>query len=215
MTPMSDVFELFPTPVLRVEKLLSNAQVAALNQVLVPAATMQNHRSPTLTHTAMLLAADRPELAQLHALLAPHVQNFGKLLFGEQLTWHIKEMWVNVMETGGRQAVHNHANCFACGILYLSDVHPSSWTLFTRSLGGRDFVFANTNARAETNAFNADKWRSPQPEPGDLLLFPSYLLHEVPPNEGSRRITLAFNAVPEQLDAWGYQLKFQASRGST
>ena len=215
MTPMSDVFELFPTPVMRVEKLLSNAQVAALNQVLVPAATMQNHRSPTLTHTAMLLAADRPELAQLHALLAPHVQNFGKLLFGEQLTWHIKEMWVNVMETGGRQAVHNHANCFACGILYLSDVHPSSWTLFTRSLGGRDFVFANTNARAETNAFNADKWRSPQPEPGDLLLFPSYLLHEVPPNEGSRRITLAFNAVPEQLDAWGYQLKFQASRGST
>jgi uncharacterized protein (TIGR02466 family) len=212
---MSDVFELFPTPVMRVEKLLSNAQVAALNQVLVPAATMQNHRSPTLTHTAMLLAADRPELAQLHALLAPHVQNFGKLLFGEQLTWHIKEMWVNVMETGGRQAVHNHANCFACGILYLSDVHPSSWTLFTRSLGGRDFVFANTNARAETNAFNADKWRSPQPEPGDLLLFPSYLLHEVPPNEGLRRITLAFNAVPEQLDAWGYQLKFQASRGST
>jgi uncharacterized protein (TIGR02466 family) len=212
---MSDVFELFPTPVMRVEKLLSNAQVAALNQALVPAATMQNHRSPTLTHTAMLLAADRPELAQLHALLAPHVQNFGKLLFGEQLTWHIKEMWVNVMETGGRQAVHNHANCFACGILYLSHVHPSSWTLFTRSLGGRDFVFANTNARAETNAFNADKWRSPQPEPGDLLLFPSYLLHEVPPNEGSRRITLAFNAVPEQLDAWGYQLKFQASRGST
>jgi uncharacterized protein (TIGR02466 family) len=212
---MSDVFELFPTPVMRVEKLLSNAQVAALNQVLVPAATMQNHRSPTLTHTAMLLAADRPELAQLHALLAPHVQNFGKLLFGEQLTWHIKEMWVNVMETGGRQAVHNHANCFACGILYLSDVHPSSWTLFTRSLGGRDFVFANTNARAETNAFNADKWRSPQPEPGDLLLFPSYLLHEVPPNEGSRRITLAFNAVPERLDAWGSQLKFQASRGST
>ncbi len=212
---MSDVFELFPTPVMRVEKLLSSEQVAALNQALVPGAATQNHRSQALTHTAMLSASDRPELAQLHTLLAPHLQAFGKLLFGEPLTWHIKEMWVNVMETGGRQAVHNHANCFACGILYLSDVHPSSWTLFTRSLGGRDFVFANTNARAETGAFNADKWRSPQPEPGDLLLFPSYLLHEVPPNEGPRRITLAFNAIPERLDAWGYQLRFKAPGAST
>jgi uncharacterized protein (TIGR02466 family) len=207
---MSDVFELFPTPVMRVEKLLSSTQIAALSQVLVPDATTQNHRSQALTHTSMLSTAERPELSRLHALLAPHLQNFGKLLFGEPLTWHIKEMWLNVMETGGHQAMHNHANCFACGILYLTDSHPSAWTLFTRRLGGRDFIFANTNARAETNGFNAEKWRSPQPEPGDLLLFPSYLLHEVPPNEGPRRITLAFNAVPEQLDAWGYRLRFQA-----
>jgi hypothetical protein len=46
--------------------------------------------------------------------------------------------------------------------------------------------------------------------PGDLVLFPSYLLHAVPPNQGERRITLSFNAIPGALDSWGYGIKFSA-----
>ena len=35
---------------------------------------------------------------------------------------------------------------------------------------------------------------SHKPEDGDLLLFPSYLLHEVEPNKGiSPRVTIGFN----------------------
>jgi hypothetical protein len=49
----------------------------------------------------------------------------------------------------------------------------------------------------------------PEPDPGDLILFPSYLLHEVPVNQGSERVTLAFNAIPHRLDAWGYSVSFQ------
>jgi hypothetical protein len=46
------------------------------------------------------------------------------------------------------------------------------------------------------------------PRPGDLILFPSYLLHEVPLNHGGERVTLAFNAIPHRLDAWGYGVSF-------
>ena len=46
--------------------------------------------------------------------------------------------------------------------------------------------------------------------PGDLVLFPSYLLHEVPLNHGDLRITLAFNAIPSRLDAWGYAIGLSA-----
>ena len=49
---------------------------------------------------------------------------------------------------------------------------------------------------------------SPAPEPGDLVLFPSYLMHAVPPNQGERRITLSFNAIPAKLDSWGYVIRF-------
>jgi len=49
---------------------------------------------------------------------------------------------------------------------------------------------------------------SPAPEPGDMVLFPSYLMHAVPPNKGGRRITLSFNALPTQLDSWGYVVRF-------
>jgi len=36
-----------------------------------------------------------------------------------------------------------------------------------------------------TGAYNADKWISPSPEPGDIVLFPSYLMHAVPTNRVS------------------------------
>ena len=58
--------------------------------------------------------------------------------------------------------------------------------------------------------FNGDRWVSPAPAPGDLVLFPSYVLHAVPPNQGERRITLSFNAIPGGLDSWGYAIKFGA-----
>jgi ectoine hydroxylase-related dioxygenase (phytanoyl-CoA dioxygenase family) len=46
------------------------------------------------------------------------------------------------------------------------------------------------------------------PEPGDVVLFPSYLMHAVPTNPGGRRITMAFNAIPTHLDSWGYRISF-------
>ena len=127
-------------------------------------------------------------------------------MFGENLSWSIKEIWGNVLEQGGRQTLHNHANSFVSGILYLTPSHPSANTVFVKSPGGQDFVLNNTNARAELGPYNAGKWVSPDPSPGDMILFPSYLLHEVPTNQGGRRISMAFNAIPNRLDSWGYTL---------
>ncbi len=64
------------------------------------------------------------------------------------------------------------------------------------------------NARTEPGPYHSDKWVSPAPAPGDALLFPSWLMHAVPPNPGARRITLAFNAIPTRLDSWGYAISF-------
>ena len=46
------------------------------------------------------------------------------------------------------------------------------------------------------------------PEPGDLVLYPSYLMHAVLTNPGGRRITMALNAIPTTLDSWGYKISF-------
>jgi hypothetical protein len=40
------------------------------------------------------------------------------------------------------------------------------------------------------------------------VLFPSYLYHEVPRNQGEQRMTIAFNAMPDHLDCWGYRISF-------
>jgi uncharacterized protein (TIGR02466 family) len=129
-------------------------------------------------------------------------------LFGEAMGWSLKEMWVNVLDTGGHQAMHNHANSFISGVVYLTPTHPSARTVFMKSPGGVEYSFKNDHPGVVTGPYNAEKWISPQPEPGDLVMFPSFLMHAVPPNEGERRITMALNAIPAQLDSWGYTIKF-------
>jgi len=76
-----------------------------------------------------------------------------------------------------------------------------------KSPGGIDFMFKNDHQGTTPGEFCADKWISPAPDPGDMVLFPSYIMHAVPPNQGERRITLSFNAIPTQLDSWGYVVK--------
>jgi uncharacterized protein (TIGR02466 family) len=203
------VFDLFPTPVARLSGVLDRVFVDALVAHFIAQAVERNSSSANLSHTRMLAPSESPLLGQLAALLTPRLSGFGALLFGEELGWSIKELWVNLLATDGRQAMHNHANSFISGVVYLTPTHPDARTVFMKSPGGHDFSFRNEHAGTAQGPYHSDKWVSPQPEPGDVLLFPSYLMHAVPPNPGAQRITLAFNAIPTRLDSWGYRIGFQ------
>lgn len=205
-----EVIGLFPVPLLRAPGALPQPLVDALVDHFSTRALEANNSSEALSHTRMLQPADSPLLVQAAALITPKIAEFGRLLFGETLGWAIKEMWVNVLDTGGRQAMHNHANSFASGVVYLTGTDDSARTVFMKSPGGHDFALKNDHAGVATGPYNAEKWVSPSPRPGDLVLFPSYLMHAVPPNAGGRRITLAFNAIPTRLESWGYTLSFGA-----
>lgn len=205
---MDQLIGLFPTPFLRAPKVLGPALVEGLAAHFSALADRENSSSPNLSHTSLLTPSDSPLLVLAAGLVTPKLTDFGVQLFGERLGWAIKEMWVNVLDGGGRQAMHNHANSFISGVIYLSPIHPDARTVFMKAPGGTDFSFRNDHAGVAQGAYNADKWISPQPEPGDMVLFPSYLMHAVPPNTGPRRISLAFNAIPTQLDSWGYKISF-------
>lgn len=205
---VSEVFGLFPVPVMRCPGVLDAKLVAGLVEHFSAQARQENNSSDHLSHTSMLKPSDSPLLVQAATRVTQRLADFGALLFGERLGWSVKEMWVNVLETGGRQAMHNHANSFISGVAYLTPTHPESQTVFMKSPGGTDFCFRNDHAGTTPGPFSADKWVSPAPSPGDLLLFPSYLMHAVPPNQGERRITLALNAIPVRLESWGYGIGF-------
>ncbi len=205
---MDEVIALFPTPLLRAPATLERPLVQALVAYFSTRARQENNSSPNLSHTELLRPGDSPLLVEVAARVTPKLAEFGTVLLGERMGWSLKEMWVNLLDTGGRQAMHNHANSFVSGVLYLTPTHPESQTVFMKSPGGTDFIFRNDHAGTTPGPFNADKWVSPAPQPGDMVLFPSYLMHAVPPNPGERRITLAFNAIPERLDSWGYGIRF-------
>jgi len=205
---MDELIGLFPIPFMRAPAVLGHPLVAGLVDHFVARATRDNNSSARLTHTEMLRPGDSPLFVEAAQLVTPKLVDFGSHLFGERIGWSIKEMWVNVLDAGGHQAMHNHANSFISGVVYLTPTHPGSTTVFMRSPGGTDFMFRNDHKGMTPSEFNADKWISPQPQPGDMVLFPSYLMHAVPPNQGERRISLAFNAIPTRLDSWGYVIRF-------
>jgi uncharacterized protein (TIGR02466 family) len=207
---MDEVFGLFPTPFLRAPATLNAGLVEGLVRHFSAQAQERNKASDSLSHTAMLNPGDSPLLLEAAQAITPKIADMGALMFGERQGWSIKEMWVNVLDPGGQQAMHSHANSFISGVIYLTATHPGSRTLFLRPTGGTDFVFKNEHDNVTQTPFNADRWVSPEPAPGDLVLFPSYLLHAVPPNQGERRITMAFNAIPGGLDSWGYRIRFSA-----
>jgi hypothetical protein len=205
---MQEIIGLFPTPFMRVPAAMGSDLVRGLVEHFGPVADQANNASDKLVHTAVLRPSDSPLLVAAAAVITPLLADFGALLFGERLGWSLKEMWVNILDAGGRQAMHNHANSFISGVVYLTPTHPDARTVFMKAPGGSEFSFKNDHASVTTGAYNADKWISPAPEPGDIVLFPSYLMHAVPTNPGERRITMAFNAIPTGLDSWGYKIHF-------
>ena len=60
--------------------------------------------------------------------------------------------------------------------------------------------------------YNAERWMVPEVDAGDLVLYPSYLLHGVPPNEGEQRLSLALNAIPDRLKSFGYEIGLTPNR---
>lgn len=206
---MSEVFGLFPTPLMHVEGLLDAASVESFVHRIRQLRKSANARSRSLSHTEIVDPAKDEAFSRLDNILRSKLVEFGHHLFGEALPWSIKEMWFNVMEPGGFQSIHNHANSFISGALYLTDVHPSSRIVFSKSLGGTEFVFNNFNKKASVGPYNGVKWFPPKVSSGDLILFPSYLLHEVPENKSTGvRISIAFNAMPDRLESSGYAIRF-------
>ncbi len=205
---MDEVIPLFPLPFMRVPRMLGGDLVRGLVEHFGAQAVRENSSSPNLSHTAMLRPGDSPLFVAAASAITPKLAGFGELLFGERIGWSLKEMWVNVLDQGGRQAMHNHANSFVSGVVYLTPTEAGSETVFMKSPGGTDFAFRNDHAGMTPGPYSADKWVSPPAGAGDMVLFPSYLMHAVPPNPGGRRISMAFNAIPSRLDSWGYAIAF-------
>ena len=205
---MDEVEPLFPIPLMRCRKLLKPSMVAAAAASIANARIEKNLRSDQLFHSEIANPASHPVFQEMVALSGPKLIEFGRLLFGEKLAWTVKEMWTNVLENGGSQALHAHANSFVSGIFYLTPSHESCKTVFVRPPGGGDFSFRHHTRSMALGPYNAGKYVLPEADPGDLVLFPSYLYHEVPRNQGGQRITAAFNAIPDSLDCWGYRITF-------
>ena len=207
---MHEVVGLFPNAVhARPGRTATAISSADWSSISARSPVSANNSSANLVHTSMLKPSDSPLLVDAAQLITPLLADFGALLFGERLGWSLKEMWVNVLDTGGRQAMHNHANSFISGVAYLTP-HASGRAHGVHEVAGRHrFLVQERPRRREHRARTTPTSGSAcRPSPATSCCSRATCMHAVPTNPGERRITLAFNAIPTQLDSWGYKISF-------
>ncbi len=196
---------LFPIPLYKVDGFASDALLSSLLEQAKSMTDSENSADNRLAHSLMLDPGSNRSFALVAEQVKEHLTAFGRVLLGSELNWFTKEMWLNRLQPGGSQFMHSHANSFVSGVLFVDTPHETARTLFRRPSGGAEFVFKNDVPLGHAAS---DNWVLPEATAGDLILYPSYLLHGVPPNEGGYRTSLAFNAIPDRLDSLGYQIGF-------
>lgn len=106
--------------------------------------------------------------------------------------------WFHITRRGGYFALHNHAMASWSGVYCVSPGtpspdHPESGALTFVSPHASSMMFVDNAVSRMKRPYSSVPHRFFL-EPGQLLLFPSWLLHEVLPYHGDgERITVAFN----------------------
>lgn len=134
-----------------------------------------------------------PTFQDLSDALDPHVAAFVKLLDldlgGRKLG--LDSLWVNVLAPGGHHAAHIHPQSIISGTYYVSLPTGAAGLKFEDPR--LPLMMAAPPRKARAGLQNRS-FVEVHPKPGDVLLWESYLRHEVPANASkSQRISVSFN----------------------
>jgi uncharacterized protein (TIGR02466 family) len=141
------------------------------------------------------------DIQQLFVLIAAALRNFiqGINQFDDATMDSLvldMHSWFHITRTGGYQGAHNHPNASWSAIYCIdpgdSDQPNSGAVRFHDPRLGADMYRDPANDHLQL-PYKLGSWQL-QHKPGQMLVFPSYLLHEIFPYQGSRpRIVVALN----------------------
>ncbi len=131
-----------------------------------------------------------PAFADLAKLLSRHAAKFAKAL-----AWDVKprldSLWVNLLKTGGHHSGHIHPHSILSGTLYV-EVPQVSGPIRFEDPRLPQMMAAPT--RREDSPEELRPFVSVAPRPGLLLMWESWLRHEVLPGEAKAdRLSISFN----------------------
>jgi uncharacterized protein (TIGR02466 family) len=132
------------------------------------------------------------ELKELRNDLLTIIRKYFKAVYSPagDVDVYITQSWVNFTKPGESHHLHSHSNSFLSGVFYIrSDAETDKIVFHKQEDAGISIDLLTT----EWNLYNSKIWWYPVGT-GDIILFPSSLLHEVPKTTGNNdRISLAFN----------------------
>jgi uncharacterized protein (TIGR02466 family) len=129
----------------------------------------------------------------LSQLISKHVDHFLKSLDMTATTKNLKmtDCWLNIMNSNTTHAAHIHPHSVISGTVYVSTPPKASGIKF---LDPRWPQFMNAPLVSESAQSHNQRFITLSPKAGDVVLFESWLNHEVPLNFSKEpRISVSFN----------------------
>lgn len=190
MKVKQEIQELFPTPLWVVDlppadAVAFNAKLKAeIEAIIAPRPKVpsgSNWQTPQDLHT-------RPAFADFTLLVEKVARSVAQYLQVEKFPLMITGCWANINPPGSYHPTHNHPNNYLSGVYYVAVPATGSHLLFQDPRPGLILPPTAKLGRLTANASVA------QTQPGRMVIFPSWLRHHVPSNEGTtERISIAFN----------------------
>ncbi|SKA35196.1 conserved hypothetical protein [Enhydrobacter aerosaccus] len=190
MIEKQEVQELFPTTIWIVDLKASeavpfNAHLKTeIEKIISPRPKVpagSNWQTPQDLHT-------RPAFADFVKLVEMAARGVARFLQVDQHAMMITGCWANINPPGAYHPTHNHPNNYLSGVYYVAVPEVGSHILFQDPRPAMIMPRPRQFTRVTVNAADA------QSKPGRMVLFPSWLRHNVPANDGqSERISIAFN----------------------
>lgn len=199
---MSEIIPLFPTRLYRAELedsgLLDEIEAACRILALDDEAGIawcRKNGYPGYTSYASLndLPWRMPVFKLLTKAIDRHVADFAKALEFDLGGGKLKmdSLWVNVLPEGGFHAAHIHPHSVISGTFYVAI--PKGASALRLEDPRHAMMMAAPPKRAKASREN-QSFVSIAPAPGTLLLWESWLRHDVPMNRApSERISVSFN----------------------
>jgi uncharacterized protein (TIGR02466 family) len=154
----------------------------------------RRHRYAGYTSYASLndLPKRDPVFADLAKLLTRHAAKFAEeCVFDLARKPKLDSLWVNLLKSGGHHSGHIHPHSIISGTLYV-EVPPGSGAI--RFEDPRLPLMMSAPPRATDAPEELQSFVTVRPRPGLLLLWESWLRHEVLPGTGrGERLSISFN----------------------
>src|SRR5476651_1516625 len=200
---MSKIQSFFPTLIYRADSPTTAGLNAKLEQAslmlaqddLVGIKWCEKHGYQGYTSFASIndLPAQIPAFKALEKILDRHAAKFAKALHWDILGGKpvCDSMWVNVLPEGGSHTSHIHTNSVISGTYYVSVPQGAGPIVYEDP---RHAMMMAAPPRLASAPREMKSYVSELPKPGSLLLWESWLRHEVPLNKAEGlRISVSFN----------------------
>lgn len=197
-TPKSDGFSsLWPTTFLRRTIPNTDSANAALLETIL---TFESDRSDMTVdyQSDNLFAFSTPATDWLKKCIDKTVTDFLKYSgIDYEVEWRVQG-WANVNRRGDYHNLHNHPHSYLSGTYYVQV--PKQPDGFRSDLNPGSISFFDPRPQANMGAIGGDGQIDPEiridPEPGLILLWPSFLHHLVHPNlSDDLRVSVSFNVL--------------------